>query len=114
MFERHEKWFVLAIIAIAIWYFYKKGSMPGVSVAGSEANPYGQLGLAGSLVNQAVEPGTVQPAQATSPVRFTPAQPSTVPISQRVSVGTFTYAPSVPVLRYGSVAPVGVRQVYSM
>ena len=113
MFEKHEKWFVLGIIALVIYYFYKKGSMANAVNVPGTAQPSGLSSIFsefGSIVNPTQEPGSVQPAQGTSPVNFTPAQPSTVPISQRVSAGQFNWYPAPPVLRTSGSDIYGVRQ----
>lgn len=102
MFEKHEKWFVLGIIALVIYYFYKKGKpmqSGAVVEPGTEfySNVFGKM--QGSLVDQTTEPGAVQPAQATTPVVYRPAQPSGVAKSQIVSAGQFSWYPAPPVLR---------------
>lgn len=115
MWEKYEKFWILGILALAVYYFYKKGKMTGTSVPGSAPADFSSFladfGGSGSIVNTTAEAGNIQPAQATRPVAFNPAQPSTVPYSQRVSAGQFTYMTGVPVLR-NTLAYPGVRPTY--
>lgn len=103
MFEKHEKWFIFGFIALAIYYFYKKGigqtkqpQIPGTTPAIDTTTIFST----GSLVDPTSEVMSTLPAQATRPLAFAPAQPATVPISQRVSAGQFSFYPAPPVLRY--------------
>lgn len=112
MFEKHEKWFILGFIALAIYYFYKKGigqtkqpAIPGTTPAIDTTTIFST----GSLVDPTMEVGTTQPAQASGPVFFAPAQPATVPVSQRVSSGQFSFYPAPPVLRFAPADNVTAR-----
>lgn len=108
MFEKHEKWFILAIIAAAIWYFYRKGMTQKSTsdFASAYADLFSRpsqpidttmIPASGSLVNPTTE--QILPAEASYTPPFNAAQPSTVPISQRVSSGVYTWYPAPPTLR---------------
>jgi hypothetical protein len=93
--ESNEKWFIFALIALAIYYFYfyKKGKAAPLSTASSAGAGFNAIPLApgtyydpttGSVVNPTNEVGAGTPYQTSTPVLFNPAQPSSVPYSQRV------------------------------
>lgn len=97
MFERNEKWIIFAVLALIVYYYFKKYGQPGAT-----ASPLNLSGWFGSLVNPGHEVGAAMPAQTTTPVLYRPAQPSTG--SQMIRVGTMQYFPApaqnIPVTRY--------------
>lgn len=109
MFEKHEKWFILGIIALAIYYFYKRGKTQQGQTDLLMTRPEPSMYSApGSLVNPTIE--EILPAQTTYTPPFAAAQPATVPISQKVSTGVFQFYPAPPVLRN---PPADVAPAYS-
>lgn len=106
MFERYEKWWILAILAIVIYYLYKKGTAKTSSDGScAQESPGSTLThFFGSIVNPTMEPKVVQPAQSTTPVLFTPAQPSSAPTQTRVSAGTYNWSPVRSPIRYVELA----------
>jgi hypothetical protein len=118
--EKHEKWIIFALIALAVWYMFKKYSTgqtavvtstvggipngapgttyyPGTSGPNYDSSTLADwlgLGYSGSTVNPTTEPGV---SAQTTKSPFTPAQPSdpspyqVTPINNLKGAGTFTY-----------------------
>jgi hypothetical protein len=117
MNESNEKWFVLAIIAVAIWFFWKKAktSFAAAPNIPQEAGVFPAIGSTfGSVVNPTLEMGSAQPAQATRPVLYSPAQPSSTPTSTRVGYATPTNltASRLPLRTYSGYTYYGSTSVY--
>jgi hypothetical protein len=94
--EKHEKWIILAVIAIAIYYFFKKGMAQTAPSAITNPNSFLQMlpggaqtyNPMGSDVNPVQEKNQLLVAQGSAPIPFAPAQPSSPPTITRVGIPT--------------------------
>ena len=123
MNEKHEKWVILVLIALAIWWLLKKYSTTSATVSASvggvpvssQTTTYGSNGSIVSQIDELLMGS--QPQNSSAPIAYAPAQPSVVtnpsypkitytapaPVSQMVRSGVYTSSvPSIqrfPVLR---------------